>query len=126
MAVPGGRHLVERRDRACDLLGGLPGSEREGEQHLAYRVHGRTFAWLLEDHHSNGRLAVNLRPVHGDPQALIAVDPQCRFVPPYLGARGWIGVWLDVEHVDWEALEALAVESWLRVAPERLAAQLGH
>ncbi len=34
---------------------------------------------------------------------LVEEDPSRYFVPPYVGPRGWLGVYLDVE-VDWEAV----------------------
>lgn len=123
--IPPGQ-LAERRDRALDLFGGLPEAEREGERHVAFRVRRRTFAWLVDDDRGDGRLAVHLRPVQGDPTALIAADPDGRFAPDHVGARGWLGLYVDVEVVDWEALEGFAVESFVRVAPQRLAAQLGR
>jgi predicted DNA-binding protein (MmcQ/YjbR family) len=41
----------------------------------------------------------------------------------YLGARGWIGVRLDLEDVDWEEVARFIAVSYRLVAPRRLAAK---
>ena len=45
------------------------------------------------------------------------------FVPPYVGHRGWLGVWLDVP-VDWQELVEIVTEAYRLVAPRRLLAEL--
>jgi predicted DNA-binding protein (MmcQ/YjbR family) len=44
-------------------------------------------------------------------------------VPPYVGGKGWIGAYLDVEQ-DWEELRDLIDESYRMTAPKRLVARL--
>ena len=56
--------------------------------------------------------------------ALVETDPKRYFVPPYVGHRGWVGVWLDVT-LDWDEVEGLVDESYRMMAPKRLVAQLG-
>jgi hypothetical protein len=56
--------------------------------------------------------------------ALVETDPSRYFVPPYVGHRGWVGAWLDVD-VDWAEIEGLVHESYRMTAPKRLVAQLG-
>jgi predicted DNA-binding protein (MmcQ/YjbR family) len=41
------------------------------------------------------------------------------FVPPYFGAKGWIGVGLD-EAADWREVEGFVRRSYRLVAPKRL------
>ena len=45
----------------------------------------------------------------------MASAPERFFRPPYVGHRGWLGVYLDVE-VDWDELEALVRDAWMTVA----------
>jgi hypothetical protein len=45
-------------------------------------------------------------------------------VPPYVGARGWLGVYLDVGEVDWGEVADLVEDAYRTVAPGRLLAQL--
>lgn len=40
---------------------------------------------------------------------LVAAAPAQYFVPPYMGASGWIGVYLD-EETDWAEVENLLSE----------------
>ena len=44
------------------------------------------------------------------------------FVPPYVGGKGWVGAYLDVEQ-DWEELADLIEESYRLTAPKRLVAE---
>ena len=43
-------------------------------------------------------------------------DPERFFRPPYVGHRGWIGVYLDVSNVDWDELAALLAGAHALVA----------
>jgi len=54
---------------------------------------------------------------------LLAVDPERFFKPPYVGSRGWVGVWLTGT-TDWAECEELVVDAYRLVAPKRLVAQL--
>jgi hypothetical protein len=36
---------------------------------------------------------------------LIDTDPDRYFRPPYVGAQGWIGIYLDIAKVDWDRIE---------------------
>ncbi len=89
------------RDRITAICLGLPEVTAEGDQHVGFSVRRRRFAWLLDDHHGDGRLAVACKAAPGEGEALVAADPARLFRPAYLGPRGWVGVWLDVEAVDW-------------------------
>ena len=50
-------------------------------------------------------------------------EPERFFRPPYVGARGWIGVRLD-RKIDWAEIEAVCTDAYRTVAPKKLAAQL--
>jgi predicted DNA-binding protein (MmcQ/YjbR family) len=51
-------------------------------------------------------------------------DPERFFVPPYVGPKGWVGVYLDGKRVDWTLLSVLIEDSYCLIAPKRLAARL--
>ena len=56
-------------------------------------------------------------------EGLVSADPERFFVPPYVGHRGWIGLWLDAD-VDWDHLAELVNQSYRMTAPKRLIAQI--
>ena len=49
---------------------------------------------------------------------LVAADPERFFRPPYVGHRGWVGVYLDVP-VDWDELDRLIVDAHALLASRR-------
>ncbi len=59
----------------------------------------------------------------GAQEALVAESPERFFRPPYVGARGWIGVRLD-GRVDWVLVADLCVDAYRTVAPRRLIDQM--
>lgn len=77
---------------------------------------------MAADHHHDDRVAVWVAAPEGVQEALVADDPGRWFRPPYVGHRGWVGVWLDVEDVDWDRVEELVEDAWRMVAPRRLVA----
>jgi predicted DNA-binding protein (MmcQ/YjbR family) len=110
------------RERLIELTAELPGAEWEASgRHLTLRVRGRTFAYLLDDHQGDGILGVVGKAAPGEAEALIAGDPERYYPPAYLHHRGWIGLRLDREPVDWEEVAGLVTDSYLLVAPKRLA-----
>lgn len=79
---------------------------------------GRSFA-TTADHHHDDRLAVWLAAPAGRQESLIETDPERFFRPPYVGHRGWIGVYLDGPSVDWDELAALVAEAHGLIAEPR-------
>ncbi len=55
-------------------------------------------------------------------ELMVAAQPERFFVPPYVGPRGWVGVYLD-SGTDWDGLEQLLWDAWRMSVPKRLAAQ---
>ena len=53
----------------------------------------------------------------------VATDPGRYFVPPYVGARGWLGMRLDGD-VDWDEVAERCEDAYRTVAPARLVARL--
>jgi hypothetical protein len=97
--------------------------ERHGS-HATYLVRAKKFAYYLDDHHGDGRLAVTCRAAPGENEAFVAEDAVRYFIPPYVGPRGWIGIYVDVDDVDWDEIAELVTESYRGVAPKRLVTAL--
>jgi predicted DNA-binding protein (MmcQ/YjbR family) len=94
------------------------------EETTTFRVREKIFAMLAGDRERSGRPALWCKAPPGAQQALIGGDPERFFSPPYVGPRGWLGVYLDGE-ADWEGVAALIEESYRMTAPKRLLARLG-
>ena len=56
---------------------------------------------------------------------LIETEPERFHRPPYVGGRGWIGVYLDVPGVEWGEIAAIVLDAYCVIAPPKLSAQLG-
>jgi hypothetical protein len=113
---------LNARERLEQICRALPDVDAESGQHIGFSVRGRRFAWLVDDHHGDGRLALHCKAPPGQNEALAAADSRL-FVPPYLGPRGWIGAWLDLPDVDWDRVEQLVGDSYRMTAPKVLAAR---
>jgi hypothetical protein len=75
------------------------------------------------DHHHDDKLAFWCAAPVGTQQELVGSEPDRYFVPPYVGARGWLGVRLDVP-ADWDEIAELVEDAYRVVAPRRLVALL--
>jgi predicted DNA-binding protein (MmcQ/YjbR family) len=82
----------------------------------------KTFVTYADHHHDN-RLAFWCAAPAGLQQSMVASDPERFFVPPYVGHRGWLGVYLDVS-VDWDEIAEIVEDAYRIVAPKRLTAEL--
>jgi hypothetical protein len=106
--------------RLRDLCLAMPGAEERvshGEPSWFVRKQFVTFA----GRHHDDRVAFWAAAPPGDQQHWVATDPERFFVPPYVGHRGWIGVYLDVEQ-DWTELADVVDAAWRCVAPAKLIA----
>ncbi|MDT7636414.1 MAG: hypothetical protein QOC83_702 [Pseudonocardiales bacterium] len=83
----------------------------------------KVFVTFAGRHHDD-RLAFWCAAPQGAQEELVAADPARFFRPPYVGGRGWLGVYLDVDRVDWAELGEIVREAYRLIAPKRLAALL--
>ena len=112
------------RERLSEICAGLPEAAREiSGRHDVYRVRGRTFAYYLDDHRGNEGIAGVVFKMP-EPEGVIAASPDRFYKPAYLHHRGWVGLRLDTDSVDWTEIADLVMDSYIAVAPKRLAAQL--
>ena len=87
--------------------------ERETWQTPTFRVRSKLFAMLADDQRS-----IWLKTTHDEQRALIAMDPDTYFFPPYVGPSGWVGV--RYATADRGELEELLTEAWRMTAPKRM------
>jgi hypothetical protein len=107
-----------------EICDSLPEVDASGDQHVAFTVRKKNFAYFLDDHHGDGRLALNCKAAPGRNTTLADEDPARFFIPAYVGPRGWVGAWLDVPEVDWDRIEELVLDAYRLTAPKRLAREL--
>ncbi|MDP9121326.1 MAG: MmcQ/YjbR family DNA-binding protein [Acidobacteriota bacterium] len=98
-------------------------TERLSHGEPTWFVGGKKTFVMYADHHHGDRLAFWCAAPDGAQEVRVAADPGRFFVPPYVGHRGWLGVWLDVA-VDWDEISDLVLDAYRRVAPRRLVAEL--
>ena len=110
--------------RLVDLAGDLPGCEVEDSHgHTGFVVRGKRAAWLLVDHHGDGRLGLWVKAPPGEQQALVGGDPGRYYVPPYMGVHGWVAAHVDAAHdPDWHEVAALLEQAWRLTAGKRAVA----
>ncbi len=78
-----------------------------------------TFVMYMDNHHNDGRLALWCAATSEIQQMLIRSSPECYFMPPYVGYRGWVGVRLDRD-LPWTDIAGLIEDAFLTVAPPKL------
>lgn len=69
------------------------------------------FATFDNHHHGAAHVGVWLAMPLGAQELLVRQDPKRFFVPPYVGARGWVGVRLD-SRPSWKQVETVVRESY--------------
>jgi len=93
-------------------------------EHLAIRIRRKTMAWYQFDHHGDGMISLVCKSSPAAQRRWIRTDTETFFVPDYLGARGWLGIRLDLAEVDWEAVAELLTNAYQSLAPRKLAAEV--
>ncbi len=102
--LPGGvNHLTispDRLSRLRELCLSLPEAvEKEAWGDPTWRVRDRIFA-MQKGNCEGGRPSLWCKAPGGAQEVLVDSSAGRLFVPPYVGHKGWVGVYLD-EAVDW-------------------------
>ena len=97
--------------------------ERLSHGEPTWFVRGKTTFVMTADRHHDDRVAMWCAAPPGVQEHLAATEPERFFRPPYVGHRGWLGVYLDVP-VDWDEIADLVEDAYRTVAPKRLVALL--
>lgn len=99
-------------------------TERLSHGEPTWFVRGKKTFAMYWNHHHDDRLAFVCAAPDGAQETLVRVRPERFFRPPYVGPRGWIGVYLDVPGVDWDEVAELLTDAYRAVAPKSLTARL--
>ena len=119
--------------RLREICLGLPEAfEKEAWGECTFRVTGGSmFAMSDSHHHGSGHEAVWVKATPMVQEILVHADAKRFFVPPYVGAKGWVGVRLDYK-VDWDELGGILdglrrqAQRNLEVGPTRIHAVFMH
>ena len=112
---------IERARRICMALPEATEQVAWGEP--TWRVRKKIFAMFADNPHSDGHVALWCNAPLGVQEMLVRSAPEKFFVPPYVGVKGWIGV--DLHHTDDDEVREQVIQSYLMVAPKKLAALVG-
>ena len=88
--------------------------------HASFRVRKRVFAYFLDNHHGDGKVAVCCKMAPGENQELVRLGPGRFYIPAYIGPQGWVALRLDAGEIDWVEVEELVAASYRLVAPKTL------
>jgi hypothetical protein len=114
---------IARLRKICLALPEVTEKLSHGEPTWFAGAKGKVFV-SLSNHHHDDRLGFWCAAPPGEQEALVSSAPGRFFVPPYVGHRGWLGVYLDVPEVDWDEVAELVEESYRLVAPKQLVSAL--
>jgi phosphoribosylglycinamide formyltransferase-1 len=114
--------LRERLTAICLALPEAEAFSRTG-QHAKFSVRGRTFAYFLNDHHGDGKIAFSCKVAPGGAQVLIGGESD-RFFKPAYSSRDWVAMRLDLPKTDWSLARELVRDSYRMVAPKGLAREV--
>jgi predicted DNA-binding protein (MmcQ/YjbR family) len=95
-------------------------TRRDLSDHADFRVRGKVFAYFLNNHHGDGIISVCCKSALGENVDRASREPQRFYLPAYIGPRGWFGLRLDGDAVDWSEVKNLLELSYELVAPRRL------
>jgi len=98
-------------------------TERPSHGEPTWFVRDKKSFVMYANHHHDDRLAFWCAAPDGAQETRVAADPERFFVPPYVGYRGWLGVYLDVP-VDWDEIADIVTDAYRAVAPKKLLAEL--
>jgi predicted DNA-binding protein (MmcQ/YjbR family) len=99
----------------------LPETERRDmNEHADFRVRGKVFAYFLNNHHGDKIVSVCCKSALGENVDRASREPDRFYLPAYIGPRGWFGLRLDGEAIDWAEVRNLVELSYGLVAPKRL------
>jgi hypothetical protein len=109
--------------RVRDICATLPETtEKLSHGEPTFFVRKKVYAMFANNHHNDGHVAVWLPVAPGMQEVLIANEPEKFFKPPYVGARGWVGI--ELAALSDEELASHLREAWLIIAPKKLQALL--
>jgi hypothetical protein len=95
-------------------------NERPSHGRPAFFVRDKKpFVMFMDHHHDSTHVALWCAAPEGAQQMLVSASPEHYFRPPYVGHRGWIGVYLDTG-IGEDEVAGVIEDAYLTVAPTSL------
>lgn len=116
--------LLERFRAICVALPEVTERLTHGEPGWFVRDK-KLFVMYNTHHHGDPHEGAWCAAPPGAQATLIDIDSERFYRPPYVGYRGWVGVNLDVDPVDWDMIASIVEDAYRTIAPAKLAAQIG-
>lgn len=98
-------------------------TERQSHGEPTWFIRGKKVFVSYADHHHDDRLGFWCAAPIGIQESRVEAEPSRFFRPPYVGHRGWLGVYLDVP-VDWDEVTEIVEDAYRMIAPTSLAQKL--
>ena len=107
------KKLVDKQlARVRELVNSFPNvTEKISHGFPTYFVKKKCFAYFLDNHHNDGRLALWCMAAPGAQAMLVESNPDHYFVPPYVGHMGWVGVRLDRDN-EWQQIASVLEQAY--------------
>lgn len=83
----------------------------------------KSFVYFHDGHHDIDRVHIWCPAPAGAQEQMVEAEAERFFRPPYVGGRGWLGLYLDVDP-DWEEVSGIVEEAFRHVAPKTVLKQL--
>ena len=118
--------IQSRMAKLSEICLALPSATREDKPtHSTFLVSKKVFAYLLNEHDpaKPGEaqiVSVCCKTLQGDNHRLAETNARRFYLPPYIGARGWVGYRLDLPSIDWSEITDLVRTSYSQTAPAKL------
>lgn len=87
-------------------------------------IKGKKFAYVSNDHHGDGRVALLVKISGAEEQAMLIEQDEDRYYRPAYFGDGWVGIRLDLGDTDWDHIGEWLAKSWRAVAPKKLATMM--
>lgn len=110
-AAGGGTTELERLRKICLAIPGAVEKLSHGEPTWFTGPKGKVFAMFDNHHHGAAHISVYTPATLDLQEALVAEEPERYWVPPYVGAKGWIAIILDTKP-DWAIVARLVREGF--------------
>ena len=89
-------------------------------EHAAFVVADKKFAWFLDNHHGDGIVCICVKVEPELKETLIDMNPAKYLRPAYISRFGWLSIRLDTGTIDWSEIAQRLANSYRMVAPKRL------